>query len=81
MSNNKTLGTGITIGDVRFAVSVKWQPYPFHTTRQIRITVGGLCVFEALWDAAGRDTALERLAQIGGEPGTVLTEALRGVEV
>ena len=68
---NKTLGMGLIFGtgynDLRVAVSVKFQKYPFHHTRKVSITVGGLCVFDATWDAAGKHGALEALRAIGPE--------------
>lgn len=81
---NKTLGMGLTFGagdnELRIAVSVKFQKFPFHHTRKVNITVGGLCVFEAMWDAAGKEGALEALKAIGEEVAE-LFEALSKVEV
>ena len=68
---NKTLGMGLTFkagdNELRVAVSVKFQPYPFHHTRKVRITVGELCVYDRMWDAAGKQGALEVLRAIGQE--------------
>ncbi len=68
---NKTLGMGLTFGvgdnELRVAVSVKFQTYPFHHTRKVRITVGELCVYDRMWDAAGKEGALEALQAIGPE--------------
>lgn len=77
---NKTLGMGLTFNGLRVAVSVKFQKYPFHNSRKVVITVGGLCVFEAMWDAAGKDGALEALKAIGEEVAE-LADALGKVEV
>ena len=81
---NKTLGMGLTFGagdnELRIAVSVKFQKYPFHHTRKVSVTVGGLCVFEAMWDAAGKDGALEAMKAIGEEVAE-LVDALGKVEV
>ena len=81
---NKTLGMGLTFGagdnELRVAVSVKFQKFPFHHTRKVNITVGGLCVFEAMWDAAGKEGAIEALKAIG-EGVTELVDALGEVEV
>ena len=77
---NKTLGMGLTFNGLRVAVSVKFQKYPFHNSRKVVITVGGLCVFEAMWDAAGKDGALEALKAIGEEVAE-LVDALGKVEV
>jgi hypothetical protein len=68
---NKTLGMGLTFGagdnELRVAVSVKFQKYPFHYTRKVSITVGELCVYDRMWDAAGKEGALEALQAIGPE--------------
>ena len=81
---NKTLGMGLTFGagdnELRVAASVKFQKFPFHHTRKVSVTVGGLCVFEAMWDAAGKDGALEALKAIGEEVAE-LVDALGKVEV
>ena len=77
---NKTLGMGLTFNGLRVAVSVKFQRYPFHNSRRVVVTVGGLSVFEAMWDAAGKDGALEALKAIGEEVAE-LADALRKVEV
>lgn len=77
---NKTLGMGLTFNGLRVAVSVKFQRYPFHNSRRVVVTVGGLCVFEAMWDVAGKDGALEALKAIGEEV-TELVDALGKVEV
>lgn len=77
---NKTLGMGLTFNGLRVAVSVKFQKYPFHNSRKVVVTVGGLCVFEAMWDAAGKDGALEALKAIGEEVAE-LVDALGKVEV
>ena len=81
---NKTLGMGLTFGagdnELRVAASVKFQKFPFHHTRKVSVTVGGLCVFEAMWDAAGKEGALDALKAIGGEVAE-LVEALSKVEV
>lgn len=77
---NKTLGMGLTFNGLRVAVSVKFQKYPFHNSRKVIVTVGGLCVFEAMWDAAGKDGALEALKAIGEEVAE-LVDALGKVEV
>jgi polyphosphate kinase 2 (PPK2 family) len=59
---------------------VKFQKYPFHNSRRVVVTVGGLCVFEAMWDAAGKDGALNVLKAIGEEV-SELIDALGKVEV
>ena len=68
---NKTLGMGLTFkagdNELRVAVSVKFRKFPFHHTRTVRITVGGLCVYDATWDAAGKQGSLEALRAIGQE--------------
>lgn len=68
---NKTLGMGLTFGAgdnaLRVAVSVKYQKFPFHYTCKVSITVGGLCVYDRMWDAAGKHGALEVLRAIGQE--------------
>ena len=81
---NKTLGMGLTFGagdnELRVAASVKFQKFPFHHTRKVSVTVGGLCVFDSMWDAAGKEGALNVLKTIGGEVAE-LTDALGKVEV
>jgi hypothetical protein len=81
---NKTLGMGLTFGagenELRVAASVKFQKFPFHHTRKVSVTVGGLSVFEAMWDAAGKEGALEALKAIGEEVAE-LSDALGKVEV
>ena len=81
---NKTFGMGLTFGaggnELRVAVSVKFQKYPFHNSRKVNVTVGGLCVFEAMWDAAGKEGALDALKAIGEEV-SELIDALGKVEV
>ena len=77
---NKTLGMGLTFNGLRVAVSVKFQKFPFHHTRKVSVTVGGLCVFEAMWDAAGKEGALDALKAIGEEV-SELIDALGKVEV
>ena len=81
---NKTLGMGLTFGagdnELRVAASVKFQKFPFHHTRMVSVTVGGLCVFEAMWDAAGKEGALNVLKAIGEEV-SELIDALGKVEV
>lgn len=81
---NKTLGMGLTFGagdnELRVAASVKFQKFPFHHTRKVNITVGGLVVYDMMWDAAGKMGALEALEAIGEEV-SELTEALGKVEV
>lgn len=82
--NKTTIGMGLTFGAgenaLRVAVSVKFQKFPFHHTRKVNITVGGLCVFEAMWDVAGKEGALEALKAIGEEVAE-LSDALGKVEV
>lgn len=80
MYMNKTLGMGLTFNGLRIAVSVKFQKYPFHHTRKVSVTVGGLVVYDMMWDAAGKDGALEALKAIGEEVAE-LTDALGKVEV
>jgi len=77
---NKTLGMGLTFNGLRVAISVKFQKFPVHHTRKVSVTVGGLCVFEAMWDAAGKEGALEALKTIGEEVAE-LSDALGKVEV
>ena len=81
---NKTLGMGLTFGagdnKLRVAASVKFQKFPFHHTRKVSVTVGGLCVFDSMWDAAGKEGALNVLKTIGGEVAE-LADALGKVEV
>lgn len=80
MNKAQTLGMGLTFNGLRVAVSVKFQKYPVHHTRKVNITVGGLCVFEAMWDVAGKEGALETLKAIGEEVAE-LSDALGKVEV
>ena len=77
---NKTLGMGLTFNGLRVAVSVKFQKFPFHHTRKVSVTVGGLCVFDSMWDAAGKEGALDALKAIGEEVAE-LADALGKVEV
>ena len=81
---NKTLGMGLTFGagdnELRVAVLVKFQKFPFHHTRKVSVTVGGLCVFDSMWDAAGKEGALNVLKAIGEEV-SELIDALGKVEV
>jgi len=81
---NKTLGMGLTFGagdnELRVAASVKFQKFPFHHTRKVSVTVGGLCVFDSMWDAAGKEGALNVLKAIGDEV-SELIDALGKVEV
>ena len=77
---NKTLGMGLTFNGLRVAVLVKFQKFPFHNSRKVVVTVGGLCVFEAMWDTAGKEGALETLKAIGEEVAE-LVDALGKVEV
>ena len=81
---NKTLGMGLTFGagdnELRIAVSVKFQKFPFHHTRKVNVTVGGLCVFEAMWDSVSKSDALNVLKAIGEEVAE-LVDALGKVEV
>jgi len=84
MNKTLTLSMGLTFGagdnGLRVAVSVKFQKFPFHHTRKVSVTVGGLCVFEAMWDAAGKEGALDALKAIGEEVAE-LADALGKVEV
>ena len=80
MNKALTLGMGLTFNGLRVAVSVKFQKFPFHHTRKVSVTVGGLCVFEAMWDAAGKEGALEALKTIGEEVAE-LSDSLKKVEV
>ena len=80
MNKALTLGMGLTFNGLRVAVSVKFQKYPFHNSRKVVVTVGGLCVFDAMWDVAGKDGALEALKAIGDEVAE-LADALGRVEV
>ena len=80
MNKTLTLGMGLTFNGLRVAVSVKFQKFPVHHTRKVSVTVGGLCVFEAMWDAAGKEGALEALKAIGEEVAE-LSDALGKVEV
>ena len=77
---NKTFGMGLTFNELRVAVSVKFQKFPFHYSRRVVVTVGGLCVFEAMWDVAGKAGALEVLKAIGEEVAE-LADSLKKVEV
>ena len=77
---NKTLGMGLTFNGLRVAVSVKFQKYPFHNSRKVVVTVGGLCGFEAMWDVAGKEGALDALKAIGAEVSELIV-ALGKVEV
>lgn len=74
---NKTLGMGLTFGAganvLRVAVSVKFQKYPFHHSRKVSITVGGLCVFDATWDTQAKASALQTLRAIGPEVSELVT--------
>jgi len=80
MNKTLTLGMGLTFNGLRVAVSVKFQKFPVHHTRKVNITVGGLCVFEALWNVAGKEGALNVLKAIGEEVAE-LSDALGKVEV
>ena len=80
MNKALTLGMGLTFNGLRVAVSVKFQKYPFHNSRKVVVTVGGLCVFDEMWDVAGKDGALEALKAIGDEVAE-LADALGRVEV
>lgn len=77
---NKTLGMGLTFNGLRVAASVKFQKFPFHHTRKVSVTVGGLCVFEAMWDSVSKSDALNVLKAIG-EVVAELVDALGKVEV
>ena len=48
---------------VRVGVSVQWNKYPLHATRQIRVTVGTFHVYDAVFDETTRDRACQVLAQ------------------
>ena len=69
--NKTTIGMGLTFGagdkELRVAISVKYQKFPFHHVRQVRVTVGGLVVFDATWDALAKASALQTLRAIGPE--------------
>ena len=80
MNKALTLGMGLTFNGLRVAVSVKFQKYPFHNSRKVSVTVGGLCVFEAMWDVAGKEGSLEALKAIGEEVAE-LSDSLKKVEV
>ena len=80
MNKALTLGMGLTFNGLRVAVSVQFQKYPFHNSRKVNVTVGGLCVFEAMWDAAGKEGALNVLKTIGAEVSELIV-ALGKVEV
>lgn len=77
MNKAQTLGMGLTFGagdnELRVAVSVKFQKFPFHHTRKVNITVGGLCVFDATWDAQAKASALQTLRAIGAEVSELVT--------
>lgn len=81
---NKTLGMGLTFSagdnELRVVASVKFQKFPFHHTRKVSVTVGGLCVFDSMWDAAGKEGALNVLKTIGAEVSELIV-ALGKVEV
>lgn len=49
---------------VRVGVSVLWNKYPQHTTRQVRVTVGTFLVYDAVFDEATRDRACQVLSQL-----------------
>lgn len=49
---------------VRVGVSVLWNKYPQHTTRQIKITVGTFLVYDAVFDEVTRDRACQVLSQL-----------------
>ena len=84
MNKAQTLGMGLTFGagdnELRIAVSVKFQKFPFHHTRKVSVTVGELCVFDSMWDVAGKEGALEALKAIGEEVAE-LSDSLKKVEV
>jgi len=84
MNKAQTLGMGLTFGagdnELRVAVAVKFQKFPFHHTRKVSVTVGGLVVYDMMWDAAGKEGALEALKAIGEEVAE-LADALGKVEV
>ncbi len=69
--NKTTIGMGLTFGadnnELRVAISVKYQKFPFHHVRRVSVTVGGLSVFEATWDAQAKASALQTLRAIGPE--------------
>lgn len=49
---------------VRVGVSVLWNKYPNHTTRQIKITVGTFLVYDTIFDETTRDRACQVLSQL-----------------
>lgn len=65
--NKTTIGMGLTFGELRVAISVKYQKYPFHYIRRVSVTVGGLSVFDATWDTQTKACALQTLRAIGPE--------------
>jgi len=71
--NKTTVGMGLTFGELRVAISVKYQKFPFHYVRRVSITVGGLSVFDATWDAQTKVSALQTLRAIGPEVSELVT--------
>ena len=55
-------------------VSVQWNKYPSHMTRQIRVTVGKLAVVDSPWSEESRSRACAALAAILHENETLCRE-------
>lgn len=49
---------------VRVGVSVQWNKYPAHQTRQVRVTVGSFLAYDAVFDETTRDRAAQVLSQM-----------------
>lgn len=63
----KKFSVGQVVDGLRVAVSIDWNKYPNHLTRQIRITVGKLTVLDSLWSEDSRAMSLDVLGQLLSE--------------
>ena len=62
--SNKTASCGQLVNGLRVGVSVSWNGYPVHTTRQIKLTVGGLTIRSEVFSIATRDAVLVDLRRL-----------------
>lgn len=60
----KKFAVGQVVNGLRVGISIDWNKYPNHLTRQIRITVGKLTVLDALWSEDSRALASEILGKL-----------------
>ena len=49
---------------LRVGVSVQWNKYPQHATRQVRVTVGTFPAYDAVFTEETRDRACQVLGQV-----------------